>query len=217
LEKDLLVIAEGVKVGRRTFENTMKYVRITISASFGNVISMALASFFLPFLPMLPTQILLLNFLSDLPAIAISSDRVDEEDLEHARRWTMREIARFMVFFGVISSIFDLLVFFISLNLLHAEAPELRSTWFACSLWTEVIAIVVLRTRRRSWQSIPSKPLLALSIFVIVIAMSVPLFGIFRAFDLPQVALPFTAQVVLLSAFYAALTEIGKHRTRFFV
>ena len=217
LEKDLMVIAEGVKVGRRTFENTMKYVRITISASFGNVVSMALASFFLPFLPMLPTQILLLNFLSDLPAVAISGDLVDDEDLSRARRWTMREIANFMIFFGFISSIFDLLVFFISIKVLHADAPELRSTWFACSLWTEVIAIAVLRTRRRSWRSRPSPALTALGIFVVAIALSTPLFGIFRTFELPRVAMTFSIQVIVLSLGYALLTEFAKRRTRFFV
>ena len=217
LDRDLLVIAEGVKVGRKTFENTMKYVRITISSTFGNVVSMAFASYFLPYLPMLPTQILLLNFLSDLPALAISGDRVDKEELEYVNRWTMKQIARFMIFFGLISSIFDLLVFFFSIKILGASAPELRSTWFACSLMTQVVALSVLRTRRRSWSSRPSALLASTSILVVLVAISVPMFGTLDSFSLPHVKPLFTSEAISLSLLYFITLEFGKRKTKFFI
>jgi Mg2+-importing ATPase len=212
LEKDLMVIADGVRIGRKTFENTLKYIRITISASFGNVVSMALASFFLPFLPMLPTQILLLNFLSDLPALAISSDRVDSEDLSQAKKWAMKDMGHFMVFFGLISTCFDLLVFFISLSIFDANEFQLRSTWFACSLWTEVIAILILRTRRRAWRSLPSRTLMALCCLVMVISLLVPLAGILSTFGLPHVGIHFSLLMIALGSGFAVATERAKKR-----
>lgn len=213
LEKDLDVIADGVRIGRKTFENTMKYVRITISASFGNVLSMAIASFFLPFLPMLPTQILLLNFFSDLPAIAISSDRVDVEDLGSARHWTMRGIGHFMILFGVVSTIFDLALFAAALGIFDADAGALRSAWFATSLITEVIAILLLRTRRRSWRSLPSGIVVAISIFVTVIVIAVPALGIFATFGLPAISIGYLALIAILALGYAASIEFLKSRT----
>ncbi|NDD59975.1 MAG: magnesium-translocating P-type ATPase [Actinobacteria bacterium] len=213
LEKNLMVIADGVAIGRRTFENTVKYVRITISASFGNVLSMALASFFLPFLPMLPTQILLLNFLSDVPALAISSDRVDPEDLGHSRRWHMKDVGHFMVFFGIISSIFDILVFSVSLSLFDATPEELRSTWFATSLITEVLAIVILRTKRSVLKSLPSRALLVVCIIVTILALTIPGLGILQIFGLPRVGLKYFLLVLVLSTGYGLLTEYAKRST----
>ncbi|MBU3716115.1 MAG: HAD-IC family P-type ATPase [Candidatus Nanopelagicaceae bacterium] len=214
LEKDLAVIADGVRVGRRTFENTMKYIRITISASFGNVLSMAIASFFLPFLPMLPTQILLLNFLSDLPAIAISSDKVDREDLERPAHWSMRGIGHFMVFFGLISTIFDLTLFLLSIAWLEGSKGELRSSWFAASLITEVIAILVLRTKRASWASQPSRTLFLISLVVVVIAWLIPLTGILAQVGLPSVSTPYLLTVFALTTLYWFAIEAAKVRPK---
>jgi Mg2+-importing ATPase len=214
LEKNLSVIADGVRIGRRTFENTMKYVRITMSASFGNVLSMAIASFFLPFLPMLPTQILLLNFLSDLPALAISSDRVDDEDLAGARHWTMRGIGHFMVLFGMISTAFDLMLFFMVISLFEGSEREIRSSWFALSLITEVIAILVLRTRRRSWQSPPSKTLGALALLAVLIALSVPYLGLLQPVELPRIGAEYSALVISIALGYLATSEFAKLRSR---
>lgn len=214
LEKDLDVIADGVRIGRRTFENTMKYIRITISASFGNVLSMAIASFFLPFLPMLPTQILLLNFLSDLPAIAISSDKVDSENLERPAHWSMRGIGHFMVFFGLISTIFDLTLFLLSIAWLEGSKAELRSSWFAASLITEVIAILALRTKRRSWLSRPSRTLFLISALVVLFAWLVPLFGLLGQFGLPEVSTPYLLAIFLLTFLYWAAIEIAKVRSK---
>jgi Mg2+-importing ATPase len=191
----------------------MKYVRITISASFGNVLSMALASFFLPFLPMLPTQILLLNLLSDLPALAISSDLVDEEDLGSSRHWTMRGIAHFMVLFGIISTIFDLTLFIFAISILDSSPTQLRSAWFATSLLTEIIAIMVLRTRRPSWRSAPSRTLVLIAVVVSVAALAVPTLGILAGVELPQIDAQHLALVLAVAIGYWGATEFAKART----
>ena len=214
LEKDLGVIADGIRVGRRTFENTMKYIRITISASFGNVLSMAFASFFLPFLPMLPTQILLLNFLSDLPAIAISSDKVDQEETQRPAHWSMKGIGHFMIFFGLISTLFDLTLFVLSIAWLEGTKAELRSSWFAASLITEVIAILALRTRKASWLSRPSKTLFAFSLLIVVAAWLVPLSGILAQVGLPKVSTPFLLTIFAITTLYWVAIEIAKGRPK---
>ena len=212
LEKDLSAILAGISLGRRTFQNTLKYIKITMSSSFGNVLSMAIASLFLPFLPMLPTQILILNFLSDLPALAISGDRVDDEDLKTPSHWRLRDFGHFMFLFGVISSIFDIAIFLILVNNLDLAPEEVRSLWFAGSLWTEVIAIFLLRTRFSFWRSRPSTGLIWIGVFTLMIAAAVPLLGIFDFFQLPKVGLAPTLFVFLLVISYGALTEFVKLR-----
>lgn len=214
LEKELAVLSDGVRLGRRTFINTMKYIRISISALFGNMVSVAIASYFLPYLPMLPTQILLLNFFNDLPAIAIAADRVDDEELVTPQRWTLREIGHFMVFFGIISTAFDLLVFVGCVAIFHASPEELRSTWFAESAMTAVVAIWVLRTKRFSWRSRPSIGLVAIGTAVIIISLLVPFAGIFHFMGLPKVAPHFTFFAVGLVLTYAIANEIAKKMRR---
>lgn len=210
LEKDLKVIADGIKIGRRTFENTMKYIRITISASFGNVLSMALASFFLPFLPMLPTQILLLNFLSDLPSVTVSWDKVDPEDLARPSTWRMRDIGHFMVIFGLVSTAFDLILFITALSILNGEETQIRSAWFATSLLTEIIAILVLRTRRAPWRSLPGKLLLRLCVGTLIAALLVPLSGVLEFLGLPSVSNKFLVLIAGVSIGYAIALEFSK-------
>ncbi|HEU5144837.1 MAG TPA: magnesium-translocating P-type ATPase, partial [Dermatophilaceae bacterium] len=148
LAKDLAVVGEGVRLGRRTFVNTLKYVYTTISANFGNTASMAAASAFLPFLPMLPRQILLLNFLSDLPSVTIAGDRVDEEEVERPRQWDVHAVRNFMITFGLLSSAFDLVAFAVLLQVFHADATAFRTGWFIESALTELAVLFVLRTRR---------------------------------------------------------------------
>jgi Mg2+-importing ATPase len=134
LKRDLDVIRAGIEEGRRTFANTLKYVLTTTSANLGNMISMAVASLVLPFLPLLAGQILLNNFLSDIPALGIASDRVDAELVQRPRRWSMRFIGRFMVEFGLLSSLFDFLTFGLLLWFFAAGAELFRSGWFVESL-----------------------------------------------------------------------------------
>ena len=159
LDKNLDVIADGIRLGRRTFANTLKYVRITISANFGNMVSLVLASVILPFIPLLPAQILLLNLLSDGPALAIATDRVDPEQEQSPRTWNMRSIRGFMVLFGIVSSVFDVTAFVVLRNYIHADPELFRSSWFVLSLFTELIALLVLRTNRSSFRSRPGRVL----------------------------------------------------------
>jgi Mg2+-importing ATPase len=188
----------------------MKYVRITISASFGNVLSMALASFFLPFLPMLPTQILLLNFLSDLPSVTVSWDKVDPEDLARPSTWRMRDIGHFMVIFGLVSTAFDLILFITALSILNGEENQIRSAWFATSLLTEIIAILVLRTKKAPWLSLPGKLLLWFCIGTVIVAWAVPVFGVVEFLGLPRVPWEFLVLIAGVSISYAIALEISK-------
>jgi Mg2+-importing ATPase len=161
LDKDLQVLAQGVRLGRRTFANTLKYVFVAASSNFGNMASMAGAALILPFLPMLPMQILLLNFLSDLPATTISSDDVDPEQVQEPEAWNIHDIRDFMVLFGPISSVFDFLTFGLLRLAFGAAEGVFRSGWFLESLATQLTVILVLRTRRRFYRSRPSSLLMA--------------------------------------------------------
>lgn len=206
LRPDLGVLRAGVEGGRRTFANTLKYISIAISTNFGNMISMALATAFLPFLPMLPKQILLENFLSDVPALAISSDRVDGEHLLSPQRWDVHYVERFMVVFGLASSLFDFITFGVLLYLFHAGAAEFRTGWFVLSLITELGIIWVLRTRRRAWKSSPSRLLQVIIGAVFLVALSLPYSGPiavalgFRAIRVSEVAVLLAVVVAYLAA-----------------
>jgi Mg2+-importing ATPase len=173
LRKDLNVLAAGVREGRRAFANTLKYVFITSSANLGNMISMAGATLFASFLPMLPKQILFLNLLSDLPAMAIASDRLDPGQVSRPRRWDNREIQRFMLVFGLISSLFDFLTFG-SLLALHVAPAIFRTAWFLESLLSEILVLLIIRTQDWSFRSLPGKPLAYLSLGVGLFACALP-------------------------------------------
>ena len=174
LERDLEVIRRGIEEGRRTFANTIKYVLTTTSANLGNMISMAVVSMFLPFLPLLASQILLNNFLSDVPAVGIADDSVDRELVEKPRRWNMKFLGRFMIEFGLLSSVFD----FITFGMLlwgFAAGPELfRTGWFVESLLTELVIALVVRTRRPFWRSRPGTLLLWSSVAVVLLTFAIP-------------------------------------------
>jgi P-type Mg2+ transporter len=173
LKKELGVLAEGVKEGRRAFANTLKYLFITTSANFGNMFSMAGASLFAAFLPMLPGQILLLNVLSDLPAMAIASDLTDPEMIEKPRRWNLKEIQRFMIVFGLVSSTFDFLTFG-SLLRLHVSSGRFRTAWFLESVLSELLILLVIRTRRWAFSSRIGRSLLWATALVSVLALALP-------------------------------------------
>jgi Mg2+-importing ATPase len=164
LQKDLRVLMQGIRLGRQTFANTLKYVFVTTSANFGNMASMAGAAIILPFLPLLPLQILLLNFLSDLPATTIARDSVDEEQVARPEAWNIHAIRDFMVTFGLISSAFDFLTFAVLRLAFDAGAEVFRSAWFLESLGTELAVMLILRTHRRFYRSRPGSLLLILSV-----------------------------------------------------
>lgn len=210
LDKDLRVVAEGVRLGRKTFVNTMKYVRVGVSAAFGNVFSMAIADVFLPFLPLLPTQILLLNFLTDFPAIAISGDSVDSEDVNKPRAWDIKSIRRFMISFGLLSSAFDIFTFIVLRAGFHASATLFRSGWFIESTLTELTVMMILRTHRRFWRSKPGKGLFWASAILAVITIAIPFTTVGRVMGLASPPVSLLLILFLLIGIYGALNEIAK-------
>ncbi len=174
LHQDLDCLRQGIEEGRATFANTMKYVLMTESANLGNMVSMALASLFLPFLPLLAPQVLLNNFLSDLPAMAIARDSVDPEMVARPRRWDIAFVRRYMITFGLLSSVFDGLTFVFLAAVLHSAPELLRTGWFVESLLTELFVVFAVRTRRFFWKSRPSMILLGSSLVVAVVAIALP-------------------------------------------
>jgi len=174
LDRDLDVIRAGIEEGRRTFANTLKYILMTMSANLGNMISMASASLLLAFLPMTAGQILLNNLLSDLPALGIADDNVDAELLSRPPRWDMRFIGRFMVQFGLLSSLFDFLTFGVLLVLFRTSAGVFQTGWFVESLLTELVVALVVRTARPCFRSRPSRLLLWSTAGVAAAALVIP-------------------------------------------
>ena len=156
LDPDLGVLAEGVVEGRRTFANILKYVRMGTSSNFGNMLSMALASLVLPFLPLLPVQILLNNLFYDTSEIGIPFDNVDGEDLRRPRAWDLSEILRFTLVMGSVSSAFDLITFTVLLKVFHADPDAFRTAWFVESISTQILVIFVIRTWGWTWSSRPN-------------------------------------------------------------
>lgn len=173
LRKDLAVLAEGIVEGRRAFANTLKYIFVTTSANFGNMLSLAGASLLAAFLPLLPKQVLLLNLLSDLPAMAIATDRLDPEQLARPRRWDLRYIRDFMIVFGLLSSCFDFLTFGLLLWL-HSPAAQFRTAWFIESNLTEIFVLLAIRTTRPFYRSAPSRPLLWATLAVGILTLALP-------------------------------------------
>lgn len=210
LQHDLGVLAQGVRNGRSTFANTLKYIFITTSANFGNMFSMAGASFFLPFLPLLPKQILLNNLLSDLPAIAIATDTVDPEDTQRPRRWNQPFIQRFMMTFGLLSSMFDFLAFTMLLLVLRAGEAQFQTGWFVESLLTEVFIVMVIRTRRPCFQSRPGKLLFVMALLVGGIAIGVPYTALGKLFGFVPLPPAFIGILVIVTLLYLWVSEITK-------
>ncbi len=211
LDKDLEVVMDGVRLGRETFANTLKYTRLTISANFGNMISMALASVVLPFLPLLPRQILLLNFLSDVPSTAIAGDAVDPEQTERPATWDLVAIRRFMVVFGIVSTAFDLLTFAVLLLLLDATATEFRSAWFIESTVSELLVLFSLRTNRLMVTSRPGRLLLVLSVVVGTIVFTIPFVApIAHVLGLDRPGADLLLAIAAITIAYVATNEVVK-------
>jgi Mg2+-importing ATPase len=210
LERGLDVIRRGIEEGRRTFANTLKYVLITTSANLGNMASMAAASLFLPFLPLLPGQILLNNFLSDIPAVGLGADRVDEELVDHPRRWDIAFIGRFMLLFGLVSSAFDLVTFGV-LRLGFAATPELfRTAWFVESLLTELVVALVVRTRRPFYRSRPGPVLLWTTALLVPVAVAIPFLPYASRIGFVPMSGPLVAVLAVITLAYVAATELVK-------
>jgi Mg2+-importing ATPase len=210
LKQDLDVLRQGIEEGRRTFANTMKYIFTTTSANFGNMFSMAILSPFLPFLPLLAKQILLNNFLSDIPAMTIATDDVDPELVDIPRRWDIKFIRNFMITFGLVSSVFDFATFGILIYVLKAFEEQFRTGWFVESLLTELIILLILRTRRPFFKSKPGRYMWISTLLVGLIALALPYVSTAELFGF--VPLPATMMLVLIAitVTYAAANELAK-------
>jgi Mg2+-importing ATPase len=187
LEKNLAVLNNGIIEGRKTFLNTIKYLYINTSATFGNMFSMAGASVILPFLPMLPQQILLANFVTDFPYMAIASDNADKDQLNYPQKWNIRRLRNFMIVFGVHSSFFDFITFYALFKLHEGNEKLFQTGWFLESVFTELLILFVVRTHKMLWRSLPGKGLIVLTLlaFIITIALPFSLFATALGFVVP--------------------------------
>jgi Mg2+-importing ATPase len=210
LESDLLVLAHGVREGRRTFGNVMKYVMMGTSSNFGNMFSMAAASLVLPFLPMLPIQILLNNLLYDLSEMPIPMDAVDPESMTRPRHWNIRFIRNFMLVLGPVSSLFDFLTFGLLLFIFGAGQALFQTGWFIESLATQVLVIFVIRTRRSPLLSRPSPHLAATAIAVVAVAVALPFTAVGRWFGFVPPPPSLLVALAGLLVCYLALAEAVK-------
>ncbi len=211
LEKDLEVLADGVTEGRRIFANTIKYVLMGTSSNFGNMFSAAGASVFLPFLPMLPSQILLNNLLYDSSQLAIPTDNVDEEQLRRPSHWDIGFIRRFMIFFGPLSSVFDFITFGVMLWIFHAGAAEFRSGWFVESLATQTLVIFAIRTRRIPFfRSHPSLPMTLAALSVVAVGSVLPATPLAKTLGFSPLPVAFFAALAGMVVSYLVLIELGK-------
>ena len=174
LEKDLLVLADGIHEGRKSFLNSMKYIFITTGATFGNMFSVAGASLFLPFLPMLPKQILLTNLITDLPFLTIASDHVDEEQLQYPGKWNLKLIRNFMIVFGLHSSVFDFITFYMLYIYFRLPESAFRTGWFLESAITELLILFIVRTRKSFIKSKPGRLLLITAVTAFIITVYLP-------------------------------------------
>jgi Mg2+-importing ATPase len=210
LAADLDVVADGVEEGRRTFVNILKYVRMGASSNFGNMLSMAAASLFLPFLPLLATQILLNNLLYDLSEVGIPFDTVAPETLAQPQRWDMGGVIRYAAVMGGLSSVFDFLTFGVLLLGFQASAPEFRTAWFLESIATQILVVFLIRTRGTPWKTPPDRRLILSAGIAFVVALAIPLTGLGRWFAFTPLSLGMLAAVVAITLAYLASAQALK-------
>jgi Mg2+-importing ATPase len=210
VEPGLDVLASGILEGRKAFGNVMKYLLMGTSSNFGNVFSMAGASVFLPFLPMLPTQILLNNFMYDLSQITIPTDNVDDDFLRKPKQWDISLIRKFMVFIGPISSIFDFLTFYVLLRFFHAGQVFFHTGWFIESLATQTLVIFVIRTARNPLKSRPSRPLTITTLLIVAVGNLLPFTPLAGPLGFVPMPGSYFAYVTIATLVYLVLVEFGK-------
>ncbi|TNV20058.1 magnesium-translocating P-type ATPase [Buttiauxella sp. B2] len=215
LEKSLMVLEEGVIEGRRTFANMLKYIKMTASSNFGNVFSVLVASAFLPFLPMLPLHLLIQNLLYDVSQVAIPFDNVDDEQIKKPQRWNPADLGRFMVFFGPISSIFDILTFCVMWWVFKANVPEaqtlFQSGWFVVGLLSQTLIVHMIRTRRIPFiQSRAAWPLLVMTLVVMVAGIALPFSPLASYLQLQALPLSYFPWLIAILAGYMTLTQCVK-------
>uniref|UniRef100_UPI0028DBF51A HAD-IC family P-type ATPase n=1 Tax=Stomatobaculum longum TaxID=796942 RepID=UPI0028DBF51A len=211
LEQDLGVLLAGIREGRKTFANTLKYIFMTTSANFGNMFSMAGISLILPFLPLLPKQILSTNVLTDMPEVQIAEDVVDAEWVSRPIRWDFRMISRFMLLFGLISSSFDYLTFFVLLRVFRADAALFRSGWFVESVVSAALVVLVIRTAKPFFKSRVGKGLCFATILSILAAIALPYTPLGALLGLVPLPGSLLAALGLVVVCYMLTAEIAKH------
>ena len=210
LEKDLGVLVQGVREGRSTFANTLKYVFMATSANFGNMFSMAGVSLFLPFLPLLPKQILLTNLMTDFPEMTIATDRVDAEMVDHPRRWDIKAIRKFMITFGLVSSVFDYLTFGALLLILHATRDQFRTGWFLESVISASLIVLVIRSRKPFFKSRPSKYLFTATLAVVILTVILPFTPLGEIFGFTRLSISFLVVIAVIVIAYIITAEMAK-------
>jgi Mg2+-importing ATPase len=210
LDKDLGVLAAGVLEGRRTVLNVDKYVLMASSANFGNILSMALAGAFLPFLPLLPIQVLLTNLIYDLAQTGLPFDRVDDEAVRGPIHWDIRRIERFMLMMGPVSTLFDLMTFFVLIALFHAGMAFFRTGWFVESLITQILMIFAVRTRRSLFKSRPHPAVVVLAFGLSALTLILPLTPLGGWFQLRPPPLPYYGFLALAALAFLAAMEGAK-------
>lgn len=211
LSRDLNVLLEGILEGRKTFANTMKYIFMATSANFGNMFSMAGASLFLPFLPLLPKQVLLTNLLTDFPEMAIATDRVDDINIQTPQRWDMRFIRRFMITFGLLSSVYDYLTFGVLLFVIHANEKVFQTGWFTESVISAILIVLIVRTRLPFFKSLPGKYLFTATIIVLIVVLALPLTSLATWFGFVQLSFAFYCWMLLIIVCYMFSAELAKY------
>jgi Mg2+-importing ATPase len=211
LEKDLGVLERGVREGRMTFANTLKYVFMATSANFGNMFSMAGASIFLSFLPLLPKQVLLTNLMTDFPEVNIASDNVDPEAVMQPHRWNIRFIQKFMLTFGILSSIFDYLTFGALLIFLHASETQFRTGWFMESVISASLIVLVIRSRRPLLRSRPGKYLLMATLLVVVVTLILPFTPLDQVLGFSKLPATFILVIIAIVIAYIFAAELAKN------
>jgi P-type Mg2+ transporter len=212
VEPGLKVLHDGVLEGRKAFGNVMKYLLMGTSSNFGNMLSMAGASLFLPFLPMLPTQILLNNLLYDMAQLTIPTDNVDETYIKKPQHWDISLIRNFMVFIGPISSIFDFLTFYVLLRFFHSTEAQFHTGWFVESLATQTLVLFVIRTAKNPLRSRPSSPLIASCIASVAIGIALPFSSVAGVLGFTRLPKSYFAFVAIATATYLLLVETAKRR-----
>ncbi|MFY9882117.1 MAG: HAD-IC family P-type ATPase, partial [Pseudolabrys sp.] len=215
LEKSLLVLDEAVIEGRKTFANIIKYIKMTASSNFGNVFSVLVASIFLPFLPMLPIQLLVQNLLYDISQVSIPWDDVDADFLKQPRKWDAGGIARFMAFIGPISSIFDIVTFLVMWNVFGANTVEkqslFQSGWFVVGLLTQTLIVHMIRTQHIPFiQSRAATPVILLTACIMAFGMYLPFSSLGEHLGMVPVPLPYFGWLVGILLSYCLLTQLVK-------
>lgn len=210
MEKDLMVLADGIKEGRKTFANTLKYIFINTGSTFGNMFSVAIASLMLPFLPMLPKQILLMNFITDFPYLTVASDNVDQEQLDRPGKWDLKFIRIYMVIFGVHSSLFDVITFLTLLYLLKVKESAFQTAWFVESVLTQLFILFIIRTHKNFLKSKPGNYLFILSILGLIFTLGLPYMPFAQDIGLTPLPLINMAAMFLIVLLYIITADILK-------